>query len=77
MQRPSGCGVSGHMSPLSRKRKTQDVEYIMPGLQENKVRGNSDYVFRRNLSTFRSKFKRFEVISYLPVRLLCWKLDML
>ncbi|XP_024357760.2 protein tesmin/TSO1-like CXC 5 [Physcomitrium patens] len=35
VQRPSGC-ASGHMSPLSRKRKTQDVEYIMPGLQTNK-----------------------------------------
>lgn len=38
VQRPSGCSVAGHMSPLPRKRKTQDVEYIMPRLQAIKVR---------------------------------------
>lgn len=36
VQRPSACGAAGHMSPLSRKRKTQDVEYVMPDMQANK-----------------------------------------
>ncbi|KAG0553744.1 hypothetical protein M758_12G036500 [Ceratodon purpureus] len=37
VQRPSACGAAGHMSPLSRKRKTQDVEYVMPRFQANKA----------------------------------------